>query len=322
MKEGEFTFTKVFIWKAHKEPFLKTNGVLPIYSPSCGIDPRRHCDTASRKFVGFWVVGFKLHFFSQYLATLKLKNGFIFYVERETGHFLASSNQDFEGYRTVVGAGGKTSHVPYVASASDFPEKQVRDRVRWVLDQDGDGTLTTWAEVRPTNAIAVIQGKREFVAVYDYREFGLEWIGVLTVPYDSIMADINAAKYKTLAIGLASVFVVKMALTLLNQLITRLAKQKWVIPNICKAATDVIKKEWQCGSKKEWQCGSDHCSGATAAEMDVPSLLRPSASLPQSHSDQQVGAPLAEHSQALPVLVTRSIKRVSQALPGQLQDSF
>lgn len=64
-----------------------------------------------------------------------------------------------------------------------------------------------------------------------------------------------------------------------------------------KAATDEIKNEWQYGS--------DQCSGVVAAEMDVPSLLRKGASLPQSHLDQQdinKMAPLS-HSPAMSTCV-------------------
>ena len=231
LAEGEVTFSRVFMWDINKPVTLKTHGIIPIYYPQCGVDKSR-CPGMQQKRVGAWVVGFKLHFLSQYLSNLQLKGGFIFYVERETGNFIASSDAKFDSFRTIVDeTTKKASYVPYQADASDFPVKEVKSRVHWLLNERNG--KVSWEDVKPGAAEVEIGDEGvQFIKVITLNHFGVDWVGVISIPWESVMKELNAAKLRTLLLGMVFVGGIKAILELFRAYIQTKMIKKAVIPGM------------------------------------------------------------------------------------------
>lgn len=242
LAEGETTFSRVFMWDINKPVTLKTHGIIPIYYPQCGVDNSR-CPGVQQKRVGAWVVGFKLHFLSQYLSTLQLQNGFIFYVERETGNFLASSDDKFDSFRTTIDENTKkASYSPYKADATDFPQKQVKDRVHWLLNER-DGKVT-WANVKAGAAEVEIGDEGvQFVKVISFKQFGVDWLGIITIPWESVMKELNASKFRTLMLGMLIVGGIKALLETFRAYVQTKMIRKAVIPGMKSSLEETISTQ-------------------------------------------------------------------------------
>jgi len=244
LAEGEVTFSRVFMWDINKPVTLKTHGIIPIYSPQCGVDKSR-CPGMQQKRVGAWVVGFKLHFLSQYLSSLQLKGGFIFYVERETGNFLASSDAKFDSFRTTVDeTTQKASYTPYKANATDFPVKQVKSRVHWLLNER-DGKVT-WADVKAGAAeVEVGDEGVQFIKVTPLTQFGVDWVGVISIPWESVMKELNDTKFRTLLLGMLIVGGIKATLETFRAYVQTKMIKKAVIPGMKQSLEDELLNQLQ-----------------------------------------------------------------------------
>jgi hypothetical protein len=192
---------------------------------------------------GWWV--FKLHFLSQYLSSLKLKGGFIFYVERETGNFIASSDARFDSFRTVVEeATKKTSYVPYQADASDFPVEKVKSRVHWLLNER-DGKVS-WEDVKPGAAeVEIGEEGVQFVKVISLRQFGVDWVGVISIPWVSVMKELNDTKFRTLLLGMLIVGGIKAILEVFRAYIQTKMIKRAVIPGMKQSLEEELLNRLQ-----------------------------------------------------------------------------
>jgi len=65
----------------------------------------------------------------------------------------------------------------------------------------------------------------------------------MTIPRDSIMSDIDAAKYRTLFLGLLVVAGIKVVLTLFSNLIAGLMKARFVFPEMRRKVAEAIMAE-------------------------------------------------------------------------------
>ena len=186
----ETRFAPVFPFDLYPPIVLKTHVTTPLYSP----DGRR---------VGAMVTGFKLHWVSTFLASLRTKEGlFIMLVERATGHTVATSNTHFDVLDEV-------SNKPIRADLITKDDR-ARDLARMVYRRFG----SHWPSVVPFHSRGVsagswsdilfsIQDDSDFVIVFSYANpYGIDWIGIISVPYDSVMADIQNTQ---LSLGLATV---------------------------------------------------------------------------------------------------------------------
>jgi len=244
LAEGEFTFSRVFMWDINKPVTLKTHGIIPIYYPQCGVDKSR-CPGMRQKRVGAWVVGFKLHFLSQYLSNLQLKGGFIFFVERETGNFIASSDAKFDSFRTIVDeTTKKVSYAPYEATAADFPVKKVKSRVHWLL-HEREGKMT-WADVKAGAAEVEIGDEGvQFIKVTSLTQFGVDWIGVISIPWESVMKELNETKFRTLLLGMLIVGCIKAFLETFRAYVQTKMIKSAVIPGMKKTLEDELLNQLQ-----------------------------------------------------------------------------
>jgi len=269
LAEGEVTFSRIFMWDINKPVTLKTHGIIPIYYPQCGVDKSR-CPGMQQKRVGAWVVGFKLHFLSQYLGSLQLKGGFIFYVERETGNFIASSNAKFDSFRTTVDeTTKKTSYAPYKANATDFPVKQVKSRVHWLLNER-DGK-TTWADVKAGAAEVDIGDEGvQFIKVTSLTQFGVDWVGVISIPWESVMKELNDTKFRTLLLGMLIVGGIKALLETFRACVQTKMIKRAVIPGMKQTLEDEILNQLQAltGSRSS-RISISTSSGSYAQESSV-----------------------------------------------------
>jgi len=225
--EGQFRVSNVFYHPSLGSTSVQ--GVIPVYEPSCGIDPGRKvgglCQGQQQKRVGGFVIGINLGLLSLFLSEMALKGGYIFYVERYSGFVIGSSNRDMP----LSDANSKP--VPAI-SAQD---QQMVDRVKWLLEER-EGHTITWAEVKAGTAQAEINGEAQFMYVVDYTDFGVDWVGVLSIPWDSVMEDIQRAKWGTLVWGMVIALGIKLVLQLIGNLVQKRLWNKSVYPALDKAA--------------------------------------------------------------------------------------
>jgi len=183
MLPGDFRFTPVFVWTDTKPDCLKVMGVVPLYKKTAMPTKEEKAKIKDGEMdwgprVGAWVVGFKLWFLSEYLATLQLKGGTIFLVERATGIVVASS---IEKYAPL--SPGKNPS-PY--SAKDNPNGRIKSTSA-VVAPDGN-----WTRVHARDPVEKdLEGKLQFVQTFSFDFHGLDLVGVYTVPRENILADLD-----------------------------------------------------------------------------------------------------------------------------------
>lgn len=249
MQEGEFQFASVF-WNGFINA-ISVEGVMAVYDKSCGIDPERVACRQGQAMSGIFAVGINLGLMSQYLSSMFLKGGYMFYVERETGHLIGSSANNIVVNKQLA----DDSFVPLPASESQ--DTQVREGTRWVLSGDSglsDGSGSRWSSVRPGSGQAKWGDETYFVTVVEYREFGLDWIGVVSVPWPNVMEDIESQKWRTLAIGMVFALAIKLFLQGLQKGLQMVIWRKHVIPSIDRAALkDMEEKQALAGGGEEKQ---------------------------------------------------------------------
>lgn len=231
MEEGEFQFASVF-WNTFINA-ISVEGVMGVYDRSCGIDPDRVACRQGQTFSVIFAVGINLGLLSQYLSSMFLKGGYMFYVERATGHLIGSSANGIVVNKELDDG----SFVPLPASESQ--DTQVREGTRWVLSGDIDlsnGDGSSWSSVRAGSGQAVWGDETYFVTVVEYTEFGLDWVGVVSVPWPNVMEDIEREKWQTLAIGMVFALLIKLFLQALQKTLQMVIWRKHVIPSIDRAA--------------------------------------------------------------------------------------
>lgn len=232
LKEGEFKFASVFYNTVISA--MSVEGVLPIYEPSCGIDPSRVtgdglCNGQTQKQVGMFAVGINLGLLSKFLSEMYLKGGYMFYVERQTGHIIGASNKNIK----VHDENNKA------ITADQVDDQMVLDLTQWVLKEREDKEVT-WAGVKSGKGEATISGKDYFMFIVDYQEFGVQWVGVLAIPWDSVMEDIERQKWATLILGMFVAVAVKFFLQFLRNLTQAFLWKSVVYPAIDKAAAEDV----------------------------------------------------------------------------------
>lgn len=228
LQEGTFRYGSVYY--NTRMNAMAVDGVVPIYEPSCGVDPGRKtssglCNGQVQRQVGIFTVAYTLGVLTDTLAKMFLKGGFMFYVERSTGHLIGSSN------RALKLHDGSNNSI----AAAQSDDQMVLDLTRWVLDERTAGAKT-WQAVEAGTAQATIAGKTYFVYVCDYPRFKLAWIGVLAIPWDNVMEDIQRDKWVTLVTGMAIAVAAKLLLNILQGMTKNFLWQKVVHPAIDKAA--------------------------------------------------------------------------------------
>lgn len=239
MAEGEFKFASVF-WNGFINA-ISVEGVMPVFDRSCGIDAERVACRQNQRFAGIFAVGINLGLMSQYLSNMFLKGGYVFYVERATGHLIGSSKAGIVVHKEEA----DETRVPLPASESQ--DTHVKKGTAWVLGGDSDlsdGSGSSWSSVRPGSGQTVWGDETYFVTVVEYTEFGLDWIGVISVPWPNVMEDIERQKWRTLCIGMAFALAIKLLLTALQKGLQTIIWRRHVIPAIDKAALkDVETKQ-------------------------------------------------------------------------------
>lgn len=230
MGEGEFKFASVF-WNGFINA-ISVEGVMPVFDKSCGIDAERVACRQNQRMAGIFAVGINLGLLSQYLSSMFLKGGYVFYVERATGHLIGASNNDIIVHKEDADG----NKVPLLAS--DSQDAQVSDGTTWVLGSDSQlsDDSGTWSSVRPGSGQAIWGDETYFVTVVEYKEFGLDWVGVISVPWPNVMEDIERQKWSTLVVGMSFALAIKLALQALQKTMQTLIWRKHVIPAIDKAA--------------------------------------------------------------------------------------
>jgi len=195
MKPGDFGFSRVFPWTLNNPITLKMHGMVPIfknpntpnrpiYSPRVGVDER------NLQLVGTWVIGFKLKFFTPYLADLpaiKAKKGIIVYVEKSTGVYIGSSikaSADLTANNTLL-------------NALEHPDVRVRSRAKAVGINPPHARFGSWE--------ATLEDEENFVYSYNMKQYDLDWVGILTFPKAAVMEQVTNKIASNLVIGILSV---------------------------------------------------------------------------------------------------------------------
>jgi len=197
MLPGDFGFSRVFSWGTNGPHSLKMHGMVPIfYKEQSGARPVpgtgvSSATAGSLRLVGTWVIGFKLTFFSPYLADLpavKAKNGIVVYVERQTGIYIGSS---------ISGAADLTPGNHKTVLARNHPNKLVRARAAAVEVCPGSAKLGMWE--------VTMEGQETVLYAYNFKQNDLDWVGILTFPKSAIMEQVMNKAASNLLIGVFSV---------------------------------------------------------------------------------------------------------------------
>ena len=192
LQKKDVRFAPVFPFDLYPPIVLKTHATTPLYSR----DGRR---------VGAMVTGFKLHWVSQFLASLRTKPGmFLLLVERGTGFVVASSNTEW----VALNENNKPIHA---SNISMDPTAQ------WLADKMVARAGGNWSNVRAHRATSVVaqgaswadilfgsQSTDDFVVVFEYEYFGVDWVGGILIPYGSIMSEIESTR---VSLGAATIFI-------------------------------------------------------------------------------------------------------------------
>jgi len=189
MLPGDFRFTPIFVWTETEPICLKIMGVVPLYKNTAIPNEEEKAKIRAGELdwgprVGAWVVGFKLWFLSEYLASLELKGGSIFLVERATSIVIASSDTSY----ILLGP----SNLPYITK--DNPNEHIRSASA-VVAPDGD-----WTKVQTMDPVEKdLEGKLHFIQTFSFNFHGLDVVGVYTVPRDNMLADLDKKTTETAA---------------------------------------------------------------------------------------------------------------------------
>lgn len=234
LKEGEFGISDVFYLPTLSATAVQ--GVVPIYEPSCGIVPSRvvdgKCQGQTQKRIGAFFIGINLGLISLFLSEMSLKGGYMFYIERKSGLIIGTSNKDMPLKKTITNPDGSTKDVAVPAMEAQDP--QLVKRVEWLLNER-EGKKITWKDVKEGHGQATIDGEENFMYITVYREFQVDWIGILSIPWDSVMEDIERQKWQTMAYGLGVALGIKLTIQALVILISMRLWKTMVYPALCRA---------------------------------------------------------------------------------------
>ncbi|CAK8988852.1 unnamed protein product [Durusdinium trenchii] len=187
LSKGEVRFaTRVFPWTLYPPAVLKSHMFTPIYSPG-------------GELIGGWVVGFKLHWITAYLQELKKPAGtFIFLVERKTGVLISTSEPEIrvlKNYHT-------NASYSDVIIATESPDPRVSERAKQLVQMAG-ASARDWSNVRnlfgrPEIKTTGLEPAEEFLLSRDFEFFGLDWVIVISIPGETVLADITANMFTRL----------------------------------------------------------------------------------------------------------------------------
>jgi len=206
---------KVFPWTLYPPAVLKTHLFTPIHNP----DGKR---------IGGWVVGFKLHWLSQFLSGLRMDGNcfedgcFCFIVERETGHLVATSDPSIKVLTNDDTTNGEAINVVKAVESTD-------ERVSTLSQDIVNANDGSWRDVHDFKSrkqisidtslfdeiVAAMAVAKPFIMTSDFIRrsdepmnststdvpHGLDWIVVLSIPDAVVMSAINE-KRKSNTIGL------------------------------------------------------------------------------------------------------------------------
>lgn len=187
LQPTEFRFTPIIMWDITKPNCLKTHGVVPLYE-----NTRIPTDDEKAQFkagnppwnpgrrVGVWLIGFKLWFLSELLASMNLKGGFLYLVEKDTGLFVASSDIKVESLKADEN-GEKT--VKMTASEVDH------DLISSSAAQLAPGN--DWANIEHGMKKMDVAGKPQMLLTFKFEHYGLELQGVYMVSPEIVLQKLN-----------------------------------------------------------------------------------------------------------------------------------
>lgn len=183
----QFSFTPIIMWDITKPNCLKTHGIVPLYE-----NTRVPTDAEYEQFlagnppwnpgrrVGAWLIGFKLWFLSEHLASMNLKGGFIYLVERSTGVFVASSDitvqslaPDANGQMTVKLSPKDVDHPAISGSAVVV------------------APTNEWSNITQELKQVEVNGRQEFMLTFLFSYYNLELQGVYMVPRSVVLSELD-----------------------------------------------------------------------------------------------------------------------------------
>lgn len=183
----EFSFTPIIMWDITKPNCLKTHGVVPLYE-----NTRVPTDAEYKSFkagnppwdpgrrVGAWLIGFKLWFLSEHLASMNLKGGFIYLVERATGTFVASSDISVQSL-----APDSNGEMTMTLSPKDVDHPMISGSAL-VLAPDNE-----WSNITQELKQVEVNGEREFMLTFLFSYYNLELQGVYMVHRNVVLSQLD-----------------------------------------------------------------------------------------------------------------------------------
>lgn len=196
MQPGEFRFTPIFVWTLTAPFCLKVLGVVPLYDNtelpnSTQLEQLKSGTLSWGRRAGAWVVGFKLYFLSAHLASMNLKDGFMYLVDKESGALVATSDteisvlSDPEDVNNVAAVLVQDAAHPLISALTAH------------LTQDGNYTAVP-------NRIAdeVVSDVRRFILTFDFAFYGLDLKGVYTVERAVMLKDLEEQALDGMLVGM------------------------------------------------------------------------------------------------------------------------
>jgi len=183
----QFSFTPIIMWDITKPNCLKTHGIVPLYE-----NTRVPTDEEYEQFlagnppwnpgrrVGAWLIGFKLWFLSEHLASMNLKGGFIYMVEKATGIFVASSDTSVQSL-----AADENGQLTVMLKPQDVPHPMINGSATLVAP-DGD-----WTNITHQLVEVEVNGRYEFMLTFQFSYYNLVLEGVYMVPRSVVLADLD-----------------------------------------------------------------------------------------------------------------------------------
>eukprot|EP00439_Symbiodinium_sp_Y106_P018643 s4631_g2.t1 len=181
----QFSFTPIIMWDITKPNCLKTHGPFAVFRVE-GILKEYEQFLAGNppwnpgRRVGAWLIGFKLWFLSEHLASMNLKGGFIYMVEKATGIFVASSDTSVQSL-----AADENGHLTVMLKPQDVPHPMINGSATLVAP-DGD-----WTNITHQLVEVEVNGRYEFMLTFQFSYYNLVLEGVYMVPRSVVLADLD-----------------------------------------------------------------------------------------------------------------------------------
>merc|ERR1711988_2073139 len=109
----------------------------------------------------------------------------------------------------------------------------------WLLNER-DGKMT-WADVKAGEAEVEIGDEGvQFIKVTSLTQFGVDWIGVISIPWKSVMKELNDTKLRTLLLGMLVVGGIKAFLETFRAYVQTKMIKRAVIPGMRKTLEEEL----------------------------------------------------------------------------------